>query len=162
MPISLPPLKKPRYLPWPERFWQNVLAEPNSGCWLWMGSVGGHGYGQIAKDGGPKTAHRLSWEMQFGPVPPDKWVLHRCDTRSCVNPAHMFLGTAADNNWDKVSKGRSNSVRGERCGRAKLTEKDVRTIKNLKWLNSSEISRLYGVAPNSVSLIRRGKSWKHV
>ncbi len=155
-------LSLPRYLPWPERFWDKVMKDPNSGCWLWTGSLGGHGYGQIAKDGRPQTTHRVSYEIACGEIPAGKWVLHKCDIRSCVNPDHLFLGTASDNNWDKVSKGRSNSVRGERAGRAKLTEEDVRTIRGLKWMNASEIGRLYGIASGNISCILRRKSWKHV
>lgn len=159
--LSLPSLKAPRYLPWPERFWQNVLAEPNSGCWLWMGSVGEHGYGQIAKDGGPKMAHRISYKMHHGNIPDGLWVLHKCDTRSCVNSEHLYAGTAADNMRDKVSRCRQNSVRGEAAGRAKLSTADIKKIRSLTG-PSEEIGRLYGVSGHQIGMIRRRESWKHV
>ena len=88
------------------RFWNFVQFEPNSGCWLWSGPFVGPGYGVI-KDGRDRTylAHRLSWELAHK-AKPALFVLHHCDTPSCVNPAHLFLGTQADNMKDRKSKGR--------------------------------------------------------
>jgi hypothetical protein len=95
---------------WTER----VLPEPNSGCWLWTGRYGNQGYGTYGggRRGERVQAHRLVWEVTNGPIPTGLFVLHRCDVRGCVNPAHLFLGTAKDNTRDMMAKGRAHFVGG--------------------------------------------------
>lgn len=78
------------------------------GCWLWTGPVAHDGYGKAALGYITMRAHRLAWAMEHGD-PGAAQVLHRCDTRLCCNPAHLFLGTHADNMADMVAKGRSAS-----------------------------------------------------
>jgi hypothetical protein len=101
----------------PERFWRQVdLAGPvmdgmNSPCWVWMGSVRSTGYGQIKAGGRVRKAHRLAWEMVNGPVPPTRFVLHRCDFPLCVRTepggeGHLFLGDNSANVADMMAKGR--------------------------------------------------------
>jgi hypothetical protein len=88
-------------------FWSKVSFEPNTGCWLWFGGMLAHGYGQMAnREGKVVGVHRFSWVLHFGPIPKGMMVLHKCDERSCVNPAHLFLGTALDNSHDMMKKGR--------------------------------------------------------
>lgn len=78
-----------------------------SGCWIWTGVLSGStGYGVTSKQYQRLSVHRVSWEMANGPIENGLFVLHRCDVRSCVNPAHLFLGTAKDNFHDAIRKGR--------------------------------------------------------
>jgi hypothetical protein len=98
-----------RKTPLQDRLAARTTPEPNSGCHLWTGVVNHHGYGMIGlgeRRAGIDRTHRVSWRLAFGEIPPGLMVLHRCDTPSCVNPTHLFLGTAADNTADMVRKGR--------------------------------------------------------
>lgn len=99
-----------------ERFWSRVRKI--EGCWLWTAAKLAKGYGVI-RDGPGKgvllLAHRLSWEIHQGPIPGELRVLHLCDNTSCVNPAHLFLGTQADNIKDCVGKGRHHKKEKTHC-----------------------------------------------
>lgn len=75
-------------------------------CWLWTGYKMPNGYGAISIDGHTYTAHRLMYLVAFGDVPTTLQVCHRCDIRHCINPDHLFLGTAQDNTNDMVAKNR--------------------------------------------------------
>lgn len=91
-----------------ERFWEKVVRGDR--CWAWAAYRGPAGYGIITdRSRRVRTvqAHRLSWEIHNGPIPEGLCVLHRCDNPPCTNPAHLFLGTHADNAQDKASKGRN-------------------------------------------------------
>jgi hypothetical protein len=96
---------------WPERTVKERFEElyypvPECGCWLWERGVNSSGYGSLSVGDKTEMAHRVSYELYVGPIPPGLSVLHKCDTRSCVNPDHLFLGTRSDNNLDMSVKGR--------------------------------------------------------
>jgi hypothetical protein len=96
-----------------DRFNRKWIGEPNSGCWLWLGSVSRKGYGQIRvplPGGGNqlRIATHVALELHGGLVPAGMCVLHRCDTPACVNPDHLFVGTFKDNTQDMISKGRNS------------------------------------------------------
>jgi hypothetical protein len=82
------------------RFWRFV--DMTGECWLWTGAKSGpNGYGKIGIDGTrTRSAHRVSFELSFGPIPKGLWVLHSCDNPSCVNPTHLYLGDRAQNMRD--------------------------------------------------------------
>lgn len=104
----LPKLRRTRRTPIAERFWQRVTVGPEDQCWEWQGPFNHYGYGLIGDAlGTPQRAHRVSYEIHKGPIPDGLVVMHSCDNPPCVNPAHLSVGTVADNNWDRARKGRT-------------------------------------------------------
>ena|ERR1700734_3169973 len=87
------------------RFWKAVIK--HDGCWEWTKATAKHGYGMIGTGRIVVTAHRVSWEIHFGPIPEGIDVLHKCDNPPCSNPDHLFLGDHADNMADAVRKWRN-------------------------------------------------------
>src|SRR6266702_3817658 len=85
---------------------RNCCPEPNSGCWLWTGSVNTWGYGRLGQNRVERQAHRLSYLAFSGPIASNRKILHKCDVPCCVNPDHLFIGTLSDNVQDCLSKGR--------------------------------------------------------
>lgn len=140
------------------RFAERFMPEPMSGCWLWTGAAT-KGYGIITHGGRITKAHRVSYELHRGPIPPGLFVCHRCDNPGCVNPDHLFLGTIADNNADKMAKGRQRC--GEATNLAKLTAAQVLEIRasNLPRL---KIAATFGISRSCVQQIRRRSLWKHL
>ena len=139
-----------------ERFDEKVAVREN-GCHEWTGCLMPNGYGQIQKDGRTAYAHRVAYELAYGPT--DAYVLHKCDNRKCVNPAHLFAGSFADNMMDMVAKKRQAA--GDRNGRRKLSSEQVRAIRSEIGLHR-EIAAKYGVTPGLVSMIRSGRIWRDV
>jgi hypothetical protein len=106
-----------RVRPASERFWPKVSKSTDAdGCWLWLGGGRGRGYGAFKISGKKESAHKVSYEMAYGPVPEGLFVCHRCDVRRCVRPDHLFVGTAEDNSRDMSRKGRG--VAGDPMERA--------------------------------------------
>jgi hypothetical protein len=138
-------------------------VEKTPACWLWIGHKIRRGYGQLRAFNRQRwQAHRLSWLLHYGEIPDGKWVLHRCDNPSCVNPHHLFLGTHDDNVADKVSKNRQ--MRGTKCHTHKLTERDVARIRSLlqSKVSYQKIATQFKVTKSNIYAIKHQQTWKHV
>lgn len=162
-----------------ERFWSRVKRGAEADCWEWAAARAAHGYGHthVACRGGRRQmgAHRRAWELTHGPIPDGLCVCHRCDNPPCCNPAHLFLGTPADNNADMVAKGRARSgpkppgsrigrSPGERNAGSKLTEANVREIRAMLAMGVSRaaVASAYGVSIGAIRRIHTGEGWSHV
>ena len=166
-----------------DRFWDKVLI--NDGCWRWMAAIGDHGYGVIGLYGSRVIlAHRLSLVLSGINVPNDRLVLHTCDNRWCVNPAHLYVGTYSQNlrdAWDRGNPDRRNvpirnrSIPGFEERRiaamkrgadhhratAKLTEHQVLEIRGCGE-TAKIIANRFGVSHGTINDIRRRATWRHI
>lgn len=160
------------------RFFARVAKA--DGCWLWTGTTQYKGYGVFYRAKRVRVgAHRVSWELHFGPIPDGAQVLHRCDNPPCVNPEHLFLGDNTANVADKVSKGRCASmkreqnpmwrnfacaIRGEQVTGSKLDAEQVMEIRRLHACGRSQnsLARQFGVRQSSVWAIVHFKAWTHI
>lgn len=136
------------------------LIEKTDYCWLWKGNITPAGYGRIYFQGKFHQVHRLMYELANKRAIPIGYVVRHfiCDNPPCCNPAHLRIGTQADNSQDAVKKQRH--AHGE-TSYAKLTEQDVLKIRqdNRK---ATEIAKDYGVARKTISHIKNRTTWKHL
>ena len=146
-----------------ERLENASMPEPNSGCQLWLGWVDNQGYGVLTVDWRDRAAHRVAYETHIGEIPAGLLVCHRCDVRSCINPAHLFAGTHAANMADMAAKGRAwnGGRRGSKNPKARLTEEIVRQIL-ADTRDLDVIAADHGVFRTTISRIKRRKTWSHV
>ena len=147
---------------------ERFLAKINYGgnprlasCWLWTDKPDTYGYGQFCLNGKKPRAHRVSYELFEGKIPDGLIVRHTCHNPTCVNPAHLIVGTDLDNSNDKKRAGRQARQKGEANGRAKLPESAVREIRDLagRFLQR-ELAEVYGVSPQQIGRIINNKTWK--
>ena len=146
------------------RFWEKVDKRGPDECWIWKGAIGN---GRATFGTGGKLDHRqgnasrFSWELTNGPVLGGLFVCHNCpdgDNPLCVNPAHLWLGTQAENMRDMTNKGRHSAPA------AKLTPEQVIEIRDLrsKGARQKDIAAQFGIRPETVSEIVHRKKWKHI
>jgi len=142
-----------------ERFERHYIPEPNSGCWLWIGSLQGKsGYGQMGMPGGrPIRAHRLAYQLFKGKIPKGLDVRHTCDLRCCVNPEHLLVGTRQQNMEDAVRRGRQ--ARGFMLPHTKLSDLQITNIL-LDTRYNSDIAASYGITKNYVSILKSSNGVK--
>jgi hypothetical protein len=146
-----------------ERFWAMVSKD----CWLWRGSIKPrNGYGHFRDGKKDFNAHRLAYELTYGPIPAGLEVMHTCDAPACVNPAHLKLGTHDENMQDCKRKGRY--AKGESAYHAKLTEEQVRYIRaNYRKTgprkgNGKELSEKFNISRTVIYQIAAGETWSHL
>lgn len=152
----------PAYRPLEQRFHEKYERIPFSGCWIWTGGTNERGYGIIGVTAyRVEKAHRVSWKLHGCDLPKDANVLHRCDVPSCVNPAHLFLGTLKDNMRDCVAKGRNfiPDNRGIKAAWAKLDWSAVKDIRT-KRMTQQKFADLYGCSRSAVRNVQLNKAWK--
>jgi len=146
-----------------EAFWFKVTK--TKGCWNWIASTCGNrfkigkGYGHFRFKNKVYSAHRFSYQLHKGSIPEKTDVLHSCDNTKCVNPSHLWLGTAQDNVNDMIKKGRDNFM-----GHARLSEKDVIDIRIRKKMGekSMKLAREYGINYKHIWQIVNFKRWRHI
>ena len=143
-----------------ERFWSKV--NKTSTCWEWNAQKDACGYGRFKVGDKPRAAHRISYELNCGPIPEGMHVLHACDNPGCVFPGHLSLGTPAENAADKVAKDRQPRLYGEKNGRAKLSSVDVIAIRGAEGVTQRKLAAQYGVALSLISQIRTHKRWSNL
>jgi hypothetical protein len=168
MPKGIWPRKPPQ-----ERFDAKWHKDESTGCHIWIGATSRGGYGAFKDGATNRGAHRVAWEWAHGPIPQGLCVCHSCDTPACVNAAHMFLGTVADNMADRNAKGRQMSgparveiaARGEHNGQAKLTAASVLTIRRayaLGGVTQSTLAAEHGVDRSVISDALNRVTWTHI
>lgn len=135
-------------------------VEDESGCWVWQGGKD-RGYGKLRFDTKTVLVHRIAYAHKYGPITPRLMVCHSCGKRDCINPEHLYLGTAKDNAADMVRHGRAGTQKGEGHGCSKLTEREVLAIR-ASDMPITRLAQLYGVRKSNISSIRNRKTWRHI
>ena len=146
-----------------ERFWRKVNKEAPNGCWEWTGTLYQNGYGQlrvgsVGVDRRMIQVHRFSFELHKGTLG-GSLCLHTCDNRKCVNPEHLYAGTALENMRDRTVRGRASSDT-----RSKLSEQKVRLARLLHqngW-GHRRIAERFNVSAQAIGSVISGESWAHV
>ena len=140
------------------RFWAKVAKGDPADCWTWTAYTDRDGYGRFSLNGNPRRAHRVSVRLD-GRDPTGKVVRHACDNPSCVNPAHLKVGTQRKNMRDRDRRDRG--PRGARNGQAKLSKQEVLAIRKTTR-PSRVVAQQYNVSPSQIRAIRSGGSWSHL
>lgn len=147
------------------RFTSKVEVKNEDDCWVWLAGKSSGGYGSFRFEGKIVGAHIVAYKLHYGIADLQGMsVLHTCDNPSCVNPKHLFLGTAKDNALDKVAKGRHNDHKGEKHPSVKLTEQLVKYIREqvAKGTSQAAIAKEVGVTRANICTIVHKRSWTHV
>lgn len=143
-------------------FWTRVQVGGADECWPCLNKPKPTGYCSVSVDNHTRAAHRVAYELARGPIPAGLIVRHTCDNRRCCNPAHLLLGTHADNSADLVRRGRhprkSGALHGEAHPNARLTREQVEEIKASPE-SQRKLGSRFGVSKTVIGNIRRGEAW---
>ena len=148
-----------------ERFLAKVSILTDDDCWLWTASrvpcPRGYFKGNISWEGRIQAAHRVAYQLQFGPITSRDYVLHHCDNGLCCNPMHLFIGTQADNMADMVAKGRSLHRHGAANPHCKLSSADVEAIREqYRKVPNGVLAERYKVSPTQIWRVGSGRQWR--
>lgn len=157
----------PAYIPLAIRLWDKIDRGSPEQCWNWRAHKNGDGYGAIRADRSRKMlkAHRAVFSQVNGEIPAGKVVMHTCDNPGCCNPAHLRLGTHAENMADMARKGRATGKgkSGEDSALAKITAAQVLEIRALSTgERQRDMAVRYGISQANFSCIVRRKTWAHI
>jgi hypothetical protein len=153
------------------RFWAKVDVRTIGECWPWKAYKAPNGYGTISINNSPRLAHRIAWGLANGDgltdgyreIPDGLCILHSCDNRGCVNPAHLRQGTYSDNHADMDARGRRRPAVGCRAPGAKLTDDQVEQIRALRGIKTQrEIGAIFGIRHCTVGEIHNRVTWRHL
>lgn len=140
------------------RFWAKVRRSSDNECWEWTASRTLGGYGQMEIAGKFWSAHRMAWVVARGQIPDGVFVLHKCDNPKCVNPQHLFLGSAKDNASDRDRKGRGVTCQDGKMP-VKFTSEQISSIKldRAGGMKIAELMTKYGISRQYVQRIVSNK-----
>lgn len=145
----------------------NSEAMP-SGCREWRRGCDKDGYGRLKRNRKTYQVHRISWAVHNG-LSEEQWneipdtIMHTCDNPSCIEGTHLSAGSASENTFDMISKGRnySGDQSGQKNPNSKLTWEIVQEIRiRLAHGNSGRsLAKIFGVSDATISEIKTGKIW---
>lgn len=140
--------------PLDKAWWLERCIVSDNGCWLWQHATMPNGYASLRYKSHSLYGHRLVYELHVGPIKQGLHVLHSCDTRNCVNPEHLHLGTNNENIQERLARNPNGRV----LNKNKVLE--IREIGRSK--STGQIAMLYGITDVAVSQILLRKTWKHI
>ena len=149
------------------RFQEKIASSDADVCWEWTGTKNNIGYPLFSYQGQMISAVRLAYTLHAAEDIPTAWVVkHTCDNASCVNPDHLYITSRSDMTKEQYRSGQRNppNQQGAKNPNAKLTEDDVRTIRQriADGASHATLAAEYGVSKTTISFIRNRKLWAHV
>ena len=141
-----------------QKFWRKVIDNGPDECWGWRGGKTVVGYGNIHTPGTTqrRNAHRVSYELNHGPIPDGAHICHTCDNPICTNPNHLYLGDTYTNVADKKERGRANPRH--------MTKSDVVELRRLyaEGVSADDLAEMFSIHPFSAYRAAVGITWKNV
>lgn len=138
-----------------ERFWPLVAKGDGDACWEWTAGVATGGYGCFSIRSKTHGSHRVAYELANGKIPPGMSICHSCDNPPCCNPAHLFIGTALDNNRDRAAKGRGAKTKPNL---QRFTAPEVEEIRERVAAGETRqgVATSLGVSPSTITHVVLG------
>lgn len=128
-----------------QKLWSKIAHNNDEdSCWPWLAAIQGDGYGSVYVEGTIRLAHRVVWELYYGPIPARLKVCHKCDNPPCCNPSHLFIGTQKENMQDAAVKRRTHH--------AKFSAEEITFIRN-STLSKMALAKMFGVCRQDISMI---------